>query len=124
MDEILKVSKLNEAELITVRDKETGDNKEAVLVETKEGYECWLNYCKHITDVKIHQGGDAPIRDDELVCQNHGAMFSVDSGVCTFGPWKGAKLDPISIAVDSNQIILTDEDYEFVQIGGIDTDSK
>lgn len=122
MEEIMKKTDFNDATLITVRNKNTKEKKEAIIVKSEDSYNCWLNYCKHITTVNIHKGGEAPIRDDEIVCQNHGAMFDVDTGVCTFGPCKGAILDSIEVSTDSESIILTDENYEFVRLGKDDDD--
>lgn len=122
MEEIIRKSEIKDSILITLKNKETGDRKEAVVVRRDEGYECWMNYCKHITTVNIHKGGEAPIRGDEIVCQNHGAMFDLDSGVCTYGPCEGAKLDDVDIKQESGKIYLADEEFEFAKIGGIEDD--
>lgn len=122
MEEIAQKTDFDDATLITVRDKDTDEKREAVVIKSKEEYKCWLNYCKHITTVNIHKGGKAPIRDDEIVCQNHGAMFNIDTGVCTFGPCKGARLDSVEVDTDSESVVLADENYEFVHLGGIDKD--
>ncbi len=35
--------------------------------------------------------------DGEIACHHHGALFSVDSGVCTRGPCKGQRLCPLPV---------------------------
>lgn len=40
----------------------------------------WLNYCRHLTHVRLDEGRGATMRGDEIVCTNHGAMFEADSG--------------------------------------------
>jgi len=105
--------------LFTVRDAE-GDQREAVLVRTDDGVRGWLNYCRHLLDVRLDKGSGAPMRDGELVCANHGAYFEADSGYCTFGPCEGATLETVEVAVDDGDVFLTDEAYAFVESGPID----
>jgi len=105
--------------LFTVRDAE-GEQREAVLVRTDDGVRGWLNYCRHLLDVRLDKGSGAPMRDGELVCANHGAYFEADSGYCTFGPCEGATLETVEVAVDDGDVFLTDEAYAFVESGPID----
>ncbi|ELZ11335.1 Rieske iron-sulfur domain protein [Natrinema thermotolerans DSM 11552] len=106
-----------------------GDEREAILVRTEaEGdgpadeVACWLNYCQHLTHIKLDKGSGAPIRDGELVCANHGAYFEPDSGRCTFGPCEGAYLTDLEVTVADGDVYLTDDDYEFVGPGPLETD--
>lgn len=108
--------------LFTVRHTETDDEKEAILVETDGGIAAWLNYCQHLTHIKLDKGSGAPMRDGELVCANHGAYFESDSGFCTFGPCEGAYLNRLDVAVEDGDVYLTDEHYEFESTGPEETD--
>ncbi|QSW98440.1 Rieske (2Fe-2S) protein [Haloterrigena alkaliphila] len=81
---------------------------------------CWLNYCQHMTHIKIDKGSGAPMRDGELVCANHGAYFDADSGKCTFGPCEGAYLTDLEVTVADGAVYLADDEYEFVGEGPID----
>ena len=119
--------------LFTVRDVDEDEQKEAILVKLDEeaatdgGSEAaaitgWLNYCQHFTHIKLDKGSGAPMRDGELVCANHGAYFESDSGRCTYGPCEGAYLTELDVAVEDGTVSLTDEDYEFVDTGGMETD--
>ncbi|WP_440769396.1 Rieske (2Fe-2S) protein [Natronorubrum sp. DTA28] len=83
---------------------------------------CWLNYCQHLTHIKIDKGSGAPMRDGELVCANHGAYFDSESGECTYGPCEGAYLNGLEVTVDGGDVYLTDDDYSFVGEGPIDDD--
>jgi nitrite reductase/ring-hydroxylating ferredoxin subunit len=104
--------------LFTLRD---GDGpQEAVLVRTDDGVAGWLNYCRHLLDVRLDKGSGAPMRDGELVCANHGAYFEADTGHCTFGPCEGATLESVDVSVVDGDVYLTDDDYAFVEAGGID----
>ncbi|MXV63769.1 Rieske 2Fe-2S domain-containing protein [Natronorubrum sp. JWXQ-INN-674] len=83
---------------------------------------CWLNYCQHLTHIKIDKGSGAPMRDGELVCANHGAYFDAGSGQCTHGPCEGAYLSDLEVDVRDGNVYLTDDDYEFVGDGPLDDD--
>ncbi|WP_137283639.1 Rieske (2Fe-2S) protein [Halorussus salinisoli] len=102
--------------LFTVRDG--FDEREAILTETAAGeVTAYENYCQHWTDVRLDKGSGATKRDGELVCGKHGALFEDDSGRCTYGPCEGAVLSEIEVAVENGAVYLTDDDYEFVEIG-------
>jgi len=100
-----------------------GDGEdEAVLTRSEDGIEAYVNRCMHFTHIRIDKGSGAPVRDGELVCANHGAMFEQRTGVCTFGPCEGAKLDRIEITVADGDVYLVDDDYAFVATGGVESD--
>jgi nitrite reductase/ring-hydroxylating ferredoxin subunit len=105
--------------LFTVRETDTGEQKEALLVRTggDDAIHGWLNYCQHFTHIHLDKGDGAVMRDGEIICQNHGAWFESDSGLCTFGPCEGAYLNDIEVAVADGDVYLTDDDYAFVGVG-------
>ncbi|WP_283102257.1 Rieske (2Fe-2S) protein [Haloplanus halobius] len=107
--------------IFTVRHVDAADPQEAVLVRTPDGeVRAWLNYCRHLLDVRLDKGSGAPMRDGELVCANHGAYFEADTGHCTFGPCEGATLEGVDVAVTDDDVYLTDDDYAFVAAGPMD----
>jgi nitrite reductase/ring-hydroxylating ferredoxin subunit len=110
--------------LFTVREKETDEERESVLVRSNGDSEItgWLNSCQHFTHIRLDKGSGAEMRDNEIVCTNHGAMFEADSGLCTFGPCDGAYLERVGVATDNGSVYLTDTDYEFVDVGPKETD--
>jgi nitrite reductase/ring-hydroxylating ferredoxin subunit len=93
------------------------DEEEAVLVEDDGEVRAWKNYCQHWTDVRLDKGDGASMRDGELVCGKHGALFEADSGVCTYGPCEDAVLDEVDVIVEDGAVFLADPEYEFVQQG-------
>ncbi|MFA9414923.1 Rieske (2Fe-2S) protein [Natrinema sp. HArc-T2] len=113
---------------------ESDELQEAILVRTEpvatdggdpvaeDGVTCWLNYCQHLTHIKLDKGSGAPMRDGEVVCENHGAYFAADSGRCTFGPCEGAYLTSLETTVDDGDVYLTDDDYTFVGLGPLERD--
>ncbi|SDQ32465.1 Rieske (2Fe-2S) protein [Natronobacterium texcoconense] len=96
--------------------------REAILVRAGEDVACWLNYCQHFTHIKLDKGSGAAMRNGELVCENHGAYFEADSGICTYGPCEGATLPELEVTVDDGDVYLTDDAYEFVDTGPIEDD--
>ncbi|ELZ07712.1 Rieske (2Fe-2S) protein [Natrialba aegyptia] len=106
----------------------SGTEQEAILVATaadsgeRSEVACWLNFCQHFTHIKLDKGSGAAMRNDELVCENHGAYFEADSGLCTYGPCEGATLAALDVTVADGAVYLTDDDYEFVGRGPVETD--
>lgn len=115
--------------LITLRDGDRGDGepeteaavddgkREAVVLRDGDDVVAWRNYCPHMTDVRLDKGSGATRRNGEIVCEKHGAMFEIDTGECTYGPCRGAYLDPVDVAIDEGAIYLEDDRYEFAHVG-------
>jgi len=108
--------------LFTVREGGGDERREAILVRDDDGIEAWMNYCQHFTHIRLDKGSGARLRDDEIVCTNHGAYFDADTGLCTHGPCVDAYLEPITVAVEDGAVYLTDPDYEFVATGPAEDD--
>ena len=99
-----------------------GEEREAILLRDGDGVLSWLNYCQHMTHIRLDKGSGATMRNGEIVCTNHGAMFEIGTGECTFGPCEGAFLNPVDVAVDGDDVRLVDPDYEFAGVGPIEDD--
>lgn len=108
--------------LFTVRETETDEWREGILVRSNGTVTGWLNYCQHFTHIPLDKGSGAGLRDDEIVCTNHGAMFDADTGQCTYGPCEGAYLEALDVRTEGDTVYLTDTEYEFVDIGPAETD--
>jgi len=98
------------------------EEREAILVRTDDGVQGWLNYCMHLTHIKLDKGSGAPMRNGEVICQNHGAYFEADTGYCNYGPCEGAVLDDLELTVDGDHVFLSDDEFDYVGQGGIETD--
>ncbi|ELZ27602.1 Rieske iron-sulfur domain protein [Halosimplex carlsbadense 2-9-1] len=104
------------------------DVREAILLQLggedddAEAVVGWLNYCQHMTHIKLDKGSGAPVRDSEVICVNHGALFAADSGECTYGPCEGAFLNEIDVRVADDGVYLADEDFEYVGEGPVESD--
>lgn len=108
--------------LFRVREVDSGEEREAILVRLDGEVAGWLNYCQHMTHIELDKGSGAPIRDGEILCRNHGAMFETDTGFCTFGPCEGAYLDDVTVDVEDGTVHLADPDYEYVGPGSLEDD--
>lgn len=108
--------------LFTVRDVESDENREAILVETEGDVEGWINDCQHFTHIPLDKGTGAEMRDGEIICTNHGAYFDSETGLCTYGPCEGAYLEAIEIAIEDGDVYLVDDQYEFVRRGPDEAD--
>lgn len=117
MDEDSRIAAVEEVPergtlLFTMR--EGFDREEAMLTRLSDGtIVAWRNACPHWTDVRLDKGSGASFRDDELICQKHGAAFESDSGLCTHGPCEGAYLDDVDVTVHDGGVYLTEEGYAF-----------
>ncbi|MFB6140238.1 MAG: Rieske (2Fe-2S) protein [Halosimplex sp.] len=109
-------------------DDDDDDVREAILLRlaTAEGEPgepvCWLNYCQHMTHINLDKGSGAPVRDGEVICTNHGALFEADSGECSYGPCEGAFLNEVDVAVADGGVYLADDGFEYVGEGPVEND--
>ena len=105
-----------------VRDREADEDHEAILVRPNGDVAAWLNYCQHLTHVRLDKGDGATMRNGEVICENHGAYFDSATGRCTHGPCEGAYLTSLEVSVTDGEVYLTDDDYAFVGTGPIERD--
>lgn len=120
MDEQRRIASVEEIPpdsslLFTIRDG--FDREEAILLRLDDGVIALKNYCPHWTDVRLDSGSGATLRDEELVCEKHGATFERETGDCTHGPCEGATITEIDVTVEDGDVYLTDEGYEFDKVG-------
>ncbi|OUM01617.1 Rieske (2Fe-2S) protein [Variovorax sp. JS1663] len=62
----------------------------------------WLDACPHVAGAPLAWRRDAYLSADgaSIVCHGHGAVFDIDTGVCTRGPCMGQSLTPVSVEHD------------------------
>jgi len=113
----------------TSRPGDDVDEREAVLLrladedgDPTDEVACWLNVCQHMTHIPLDKGSGAPVRDGEVICANHGAMFDADSGECTYGPCEGAFLTEVGVTVAERSVYLDDDAYTFAGLGPVEDD--
>ncbi|SER26957.1 Rieske (2Fe-2S) protein [Natrinema salaciae] len=98
----------------TLRCEARRDRRGTELILRRDGDDvsAWRNSCPHEPDVRLDPGPGAIVRDEQLVCHEHGARFECDDGVCTAGPCRGAALEGIGVAVRDGDVYLTDERFD------------
>lgn len=111
------------------RPGDDADEREAILLrladdagDPTDDVACWLNVCQHMTHIPLDKGSGAPVRDGEVLCANHGAMFEMDTGECTYGPCEGAFLTEVGVRVDDGAVYLDDDAYAYAGRGPVDDD--
>ncbi|RQS46309.1 Rieske (2Fe-2S) protein [Burkholderia sp. Bp8990] len=69
----------------------------------------WKNECPHLR-TPLPWRKDAYLNADRsrIVCAAHGALFDVESGVCTIGPCLNERLTPILFSFTDDGFILID----------------
>lgn len=108
--------------LFTVEDRFTNE-REAILVpcDAEPGVRGWINNCPH-EDQRFDRGTGVPMRDGEIICPKHGSLFDACSGDCGNGPAAGTTLPAVEVAVEGDEVLLTDESYTYLRDGGVDDD--
>jgi nitrite reductase/ring-hydroxylating ferredoxin subunit len=109
--------------LFTVKGSQ-GDEQEVVLVPCEDGppVEAWVNRCTHEDQRLYREEIGAVIRDGGIVCPKHGSVFDACSGGCDNGPAADTTLFSVEIAVENDQVYLTDDDVRFLRQGPAEDD--
>ncbi len=87
------------------------DGRDTILV-VRQGTRlyAWRDSCPHIDGVPMAWRKNAYLNAarDRIVCSAHGALFQIDTGICTLGPCLGQGLTPVPLVVDSDgSVFLT-----------------
>jgi nitrite reductase/ring-hydroxylating ferredoxin subunit len=108
--------------LFTAEDAFTNE-QEVILVHCDEepGIEAWVNTCTHETQ-RFDRGSGAPIRDGQIICPKHGSLFDTCSGECDNGEAAGTTLPGVEVAVTDGEVVLTDDNYDYLRDGGTGDD--
>jgi nitrite reductase/ring-hydroxylating ferredoxin subunit len=73
----------------------------------------WLDSCPHVDGAPLAWRKDAYLSADgsSIVCYGHGAVFDIDSGVCTKGPCMGQALTPVVVHRDDEGALWIDSPH-------------
>lgn len=106
--------------LFTVTDPD-GDEAEVILIRDSEGeIAAWRNFCTHEIDQRLDRGDGAATREGGVICPKHGSIFDGTTGYCDNGKAAGSTLTEVSVAVNRDDVYLTDDELQFDHVGGID----
>jgi nitrite reductase/ring-hydroxylating ferredoxin subunit len=92
---------------------------EGIAQRNGEEVVAWENSCPHQPEVRLDRGLGALVDGDRLVCDEHGARFDRENGLCTRGPCRGQSLRPIDVEVREGEVYVTDERFEACRVAGL-----
>ncbi|ERG99523.1 MAG: Rieske (2Fe-2S) iron-sulfur domain protein [Haloquadratum sp. J07HQX50] len=122
---IIEVARLSESETAVFTATAASETSEGVVMQLSDGsVVAYTNFCPHWQDIRLDRGESALVRDSQLVCRKHGAMFDTDDGVCTHGPCEGAVLDTFATAVHDGSVYLTNDKWDSVERGIEESQSR
>lgn len=80
-------------------------DRDGVLIKNNNEIFAYYNECPHIGVTLDFDDNDFFSLDfTKLVCKNHGAEFTPDSGECTLGPCVGTFLRKINVVIEEETI--------------------
>lgn len=117
-------SGLEEEVLLARTDAGTTDGGAGDDTDDAPEVAAWKNFCMHEPDQRLDRGGDvgAAMRDGQVICPRHGAMFDLETGYCDTDPAAGQTLVGVDVEVRDGVVYLTDEALTFEHEGGLDDD--
>lgn len=70
----------------------------------------WRNNCPHIDGARMGWKRDEFLNGDRsmIACAAHGALFEIDTGVCTIGPCLGQSLTPVPLQIREGNVFLAE----------------
>jgi nitrite reductase/ring-hydroxylating ferredoxin subunit len=67
----------------------------------------WQNVCMHVGHPLNFMPDRFLTRDNsKIVCASHGALYEIDTGVCTAGPCAGKKLRQVSVEIVDGMVVV------------------
>ena len=88
-----------------------GQDIEAILLKTDDGYLSYVNRCRHLA-IPL-DWGDGDVMDDSgklLLCRTHGALYRLNDGLCVSGPCQGQHLFKVPLSIEDDGIYLVEAD--------------
>jgi len=66
----------------------------------------WRNACPHYDHARMAWRKDEFLNGDRsrIMCAAHGAMFEIETGICTIGPCPGKRLKKVEIEVRNGEV--------------------
>lgn len=78
-----------------------------LVVRTRRGLRGYINNCPHYDRAPLGWKRDEFLNGagDRIMCAAHGALFSIEDGVCEIGPCLGQALTPVPVWVEDGTVI-------------------
>ena len=89
-----------------------GRGQDSLLLVRRGGQvHAWLDSCPHHgTPMAWRKDAYLNAAGDRIVCAAHGALFDIETGLCTLGPCLGDRLQALPITVHpSGEVHLADD---------------
>ncbi len=85
-----------------------GKSVEGFVVRKGDRYYAYENVCQHLA-VTLDLKDENFFTHDKrhLQCQMHGAIYEIETGLCTEGPCQGARLVSLPLREEEDQIVIT-----------------
>jgi nitrite reductase/ring-hydroxylating ferredoxin subunit len=89
-----------------------GDDATAFAVRYNGGVHAYLNRCAHVPmELDWNQGDFFDLSGLYIVCATHGAAYAPESGHCIAGPCRGARLRPVMVMENDDQVFWQPDEY-------------
>lgn len=67
----------------------------------------YQNYCVHAGHPLNWRPHDFLTGDGaQIICASHGAVYEIDSGLCSAGPCRGKSLRPVRVSVSNGDVVV------------------
>lgn len=78
-----------------------------IVVRKGDKYFAYQNLCQHLP-ITLDLNDDRFFNHEktELQCHMHGALYNIETGVCTAGPCVGAKLVALTFAEEESRLVI------------------
>jgi nitrite reductase/ring-hydroxylating ferredoxin subunit len=104
---IAEAKEIPERGTVKFRFIRNGKYVDAFVVRFGGGLVAFENKCQHLPLSLDYGDNEFFTRDgNHLICQNHGALFEPQTGLCVRGPCEGDSLDPIRIEIRDGAVWL------------------
>lgn len=89
------------------------------IVRSGDAITAYVNRCPHAGH-PLNMRPDQFLTEDGslILCNSHGALFEVTTGVCVAGPCPGRRLQPLPIRIAHNRVMLDGDAKELARAYG------
>lgn len=96
-----------ELEIRSFEAKHHGKLAVGFVIKKNGRYFAYRNLCKHLP-VTLDLGDDKMFTHDKasLQCHMHGAVYEIETGLCSAGPCQGARLDECELVEEETKILV------------------
>ena len=79
-----------------------GEGRDTMFVVRRgDVLHAWRNHCPHYDRARMAWKKDEFLdaSGEQIMCFAHGALFEIESGICTLGPCLGQSLTPVDVEI-------------------------